>query len=99
MTMPLISLPCARAVLFVTLTAASTVAFCQSGSTVSRAEVKAELRQLEAAGYNPAISEDADYPNDIQAAEARVSATAGNHAASRSTPDSTGSSLSTGHAL
>ena len=38
----------------------------------TRAEVRAELIQLEQAGYNPAEMNDANYPADIQAAEARV---------------------------
>ncbi|CAN7658875.1 DUF4148 domain-containing protein [Caballeronia sp. LjRoot34] len=41
---------------------------------LSRAEVRAELGQLEKAGYNPARGRDPDYPADIQAAEARVAA-------------------------
>ncbi|WP_144147250.1 DUF4148 domain-containing protein [Paraburkholderia sp. BCC1884] len=44
----------------------------QSNDPVSRSEVKAELRQIEHAGYNPARAEDASYPADIEAAEARL---------------------------
>ncbi|WP_277187143.1 DUF4148 domain-containing protein [Caballeronia sp. BR00000012568055] len=40
---------------------------------VTRAEVKANLVQLERAGYNPA-SDQTTYPANIQAAEARVNA-------------------------
>jgi phage gp16-like protein len=40
---------------------------------VTRAEVKAQLAQLERAGYNPA-SDQTTYPANIQAAEARVDA-------------------------
>ncbi|BBU28260.1 hypothetical protein BTHE68_19940 [Burkholderia sp. THE68] len=40
---------------------------------VTRAQVRAELVQLERAGYNP-VSSEVDYPADIQAAEARVAA-------------------------
>ncbi|MFM0732641.1 DUF4148 domain-containing protein [Paraburkholderia sediminicola] len=46
----------------------------QSNSTVTRAQVRAELVQLEKAGYNPAKRDNANYPADIQAAEARVAA-------------------------
>lgn len=45
----------------------------QNEAPKTRAEVKAELIQLEKAGYNPATADDATYPRDIQAAEARVS--------------------------
>jgi hypothetical protein len=36
--------------------------------------VRAELIQIEKAGYNPARGEDPSYPADIQAAEAKVAA-------------------------
>jgi hypothetical protein len=48
--------------------------FAQSSQPVTRAQVRAELVQLEKAGYNPGNSADAYYPNDIQAAESRVAA-------------------------
>lgn len=44
----------------------------QSGSTVTRAQVHAELVQLEGAGYRPGRANDPYYPADIQAAEAAV---------------------------
>ncbi|MEI6002561.1 DUF4148 domain-containing protein [Paraburkholderia bengalensis] len=47
-------------------------AFSQTDSTVTRAQVRAELQQLEQAGYDPSRGEDPTYPVDIQAAEARV---------------------------
>ncbi|MEA3122439.1 MAG: hypothetical protein QOH33_2017 [Paraburkholderia sp.] len=53
--------------------AAPNFAFAQSNSPVTRAQVKAELAQLEAAGYNPS-SDKIHYPQAIQAAEARVAA-------------------------
>jgi hypothetical protein len=43
----------------------------QSDAPVTRAQVRAELVQLEKAGYNPNVS-DPSYPSNIQAAEARV---------------------------
>jgi hypothetical protein len=46
----------------------------QSNSPVTRAQVRAELLQLETAGYSPAKRDNATYPADIQAAEARVAA-------------------------
>jgi hypothetical protein len=41
---------------------------------LTRAEVKQQLIDLEKAGYNPSASNDATYPREIQAAEARVAA-------------------------
>ena len=46
----------------------------QSNQPLTRAEVKAQLIQIEKAGYNPATANDYDYPANIQAAEARVAA-------------------------
>lgn len=47
--------------------------FAQSNGPVTRAQVRAELVQLEKAGYNPA-ADYVNYPQNIQAAEARVGA-------------------------
>jgi len=44
----------------------------ESSQPVTRAQVRAELVQLEQAGYNPSAGEDTHYPADIQAAGARV---------------------------
>lgn len=55
--------------------AAPVASFAQSSNQpVTRAEVRADLVQLEKNGYNP-VASDAQYPNDIQAAEARVDQT------------------------
>ncbi|ABA52765.1 DUF4148 domain-containing protein [Burkholderia pseudomallei] len=43
----------------------------QSNGPVTRAQVRAELIQLEQAGYNPA-SDRVNYPEEIQAAEAKI---------------------------
>ena len=51
--------------------AAPAFAFAQDNGPVTRAQVKAELIQLEKAGYTPG-GEDVNYPQDIQAAERRV---------------------------
>jgi hypothetical protein len=48
-------------------------AFAQSDAPVTRAEVQAQLRQLESAGYNPA-GDKAHYPAGIEAAQARIDA-------------------------
>jgi len=43
-----------------------------SNGPVTRAQVRAQLRALERAGYEPGRADDATYPQDIQAAESRV---------------------------
>ncbi|AOJ90877.1 hypothetical protein WS87_29385 [Burkholderia sp. MSMB0856] len=43
----------------------------QSGSALTRAEVRAQITQVEQAGYNPA-RKDIHYPQSIQQAEARI---------------------------
>jgi len=48
---------------------------------LTRAEVRHELEELEAAGYHPSQGDEADYPADIEAAEAKVAA---KHQAERS---------------
>lgn len=53
---------------------APVASFAQSSQPVTRADVRAQLVQLERAGYNPAIANDEAYPSDLQAAEARVAA-------------------------
>jgi Domain of unknown function (DUF4148) len=49
-------------------------ALAQTDTTLTRAQVRADLQQLEQAGYEPFKGEDPSYPTDIQAAEARVAA-------------------------
>jgi len=43
-----------------------------SNGPVTRAQVRAQLREVERAGYHPGRADDATYPQDIQAAEARI---------------------------
>jgi hypothetical protein len=62
--------------------AAPVASFAQSSQPATRAQVKAELRQIEAAGYRPNSGEDPHYPADLQAAEARIAASQGNVQAS-----------------
>ncbi|SAK53229.1 membrane protein [Caballeronia hypogeia] len=50
--------------------------FAQSNQPVTRAEVRAQLVELQRAGYNPA-SDQTQYPQNIQAAQARVDAAHG----------------------
>ena len=63
-----------QAAVVAALVAAPALSFAQdqSNAPLTRAEVRQQLIQLEQAGYNPATADDATYPNDIQAAEARV---------------------------
>lgn len=63
-----------KAVALVVVLAAPVAAFAQSEQALTRAEVKSQLKQIEQAGYKPAAADDATYPADIQAAEARVDA-------------------------
>jgi hypothetical protein len=46
---------------------------------LTRAQVRAELAQLRAAGYDQSRGEDANYPTEIQAAQARVAAQHGDN--------------------
>jgi cytochrome c556 len=63
-----------QAVVVAAALAAPVAVFAQSNQPLTRAQVRAELVQLEKAGYNPARGEDPYYPADIQAAEAKVAA-------------------------
>lgn len=74
--------------------AAPTFAFAQSANgPVTRASVRAQLVQLEQAGYNPSANQ-ANYPANIQAAERRVSLQ--NAAAANSSGSSTSGSSQSG---
>ena len=48
--------------------------FAQSNEPLTRAQVRADLVQVEQAGYTPSRGMDPHYPADVQAAEARVAA-------------------------
>ena len=63
-----------KAVAVALVLAAPVASFAQSNQPVTRAQVRAELVQLEKAGYNPSASDDTTYPVQLQAAEARVAA-------------------------
>ncbi len=52
--------------------------FAQSNSPVTRAQVRAEIVQLEQVGYRVGYADNVHYPEAIQAAEARVAALNGN---------------------
>ncbi|ANB72199.1 hypothetical protein AYM40_07345 [Paraburkholderia phytofirmans OLGA172] len=63
-----------QAVIVAAVLAAPVATFAESNQPVTRAQVRAELVQLEKAGYNTASRNEATYPAEIQAAEARVAA-------------------------
>jgi hypothetical protein len=66
-----------KAVVIVASLAASATVFAQSNSGLTRAQVRAELVQLEQVGYHVGDGDEAHYPDAIQAAEARVAAHSG----------------------
>jgi Domain of unknown function (DUF4148) len=80
------------AVVIASALAAPAFAFAQSNDPVTRAQVKAELVQLERAGYNPA-GDQTHYPDAIQAVEQKVAAQNGT-AQSAYGPSSAGTSAS-----
>lgn len=61
-----------KAVAVAAVVVAPALSFAQTDSSLTRAQVKQDLRQVEAAGYDPSRSDQSSYPSDIQAAESRV---------------------------
>ena len=73
--------PIVRLTLVASVLSWSTTSFAQSAcDPVTRAQVRAELVRLEQAGYQPAAGDDPYYPEDIQAAEAKVAREEAQHA-------------------
>ncbi|MBN3758851.1 DUF4148 domain-containing protein [Paraburkholderia sp. Tr-20389] len=66
-----------KAVAVAAVLAVPVMSFAQSSQPVTRAQVRAELVQLEKAGYVPSNSNDTQYPANIQAAQAKVDAANG----------------------
>jgi hypothetical protein len=64
-----------EAAVIAALITAPLAAFAQSSQPLTRAYVRADLVQVEKAGYNP--NDWIHYPDNIQAAEARVAAQKG----------------------
>ncbi|MPV57798.1 hypothetical protein CFB46_19955 [Burkholderia sp. HI2761] len=57
------------------LLAAPTASYAQSShSTLTRAQVRQELLDLESVGYDPAAGDGDNYPDDIVAAQERLAA-------------------------
>ncbi|ALL70320.1 Protein of unknown function (DUF4148) (plasmid) [Paraburkholderia caribensis MBA4] len=63
-----------QAVVVAAALAAPVAVFAQANQPVTRAQVRAELIQLEKAGYHPGDGDHTTYPAELQAAEAKVSA-------------------------
>lgn len=63
-----------QTVVVLTVLAAPVLSFAQSNGPVTPEQVRADLVQLEQAGYHVGDGDNASYPADIQAAEARVAA-------------------------
>ncbi|WP_168787906.1 DUF4148 domain-containing protein [Paraburkholderia aromaticivorans] len=61
-----------QAVVVAAALAAPVAVFAQSNQSLTRAQVRAELVQLEQTGWRPAAGADPHYPDDIQAALAKV---------------------------
>lgn len=59
------------AVVIAAAVAIPAISFAQSAQPVTRAQVRAELVQLEKAGYTPS-ADDVNYPQELQAAQQRV---------------------------
>jgi Domain of unknown function (DUF4148) len=62
-----------QSLLVATVVALPALSFAQSDEPLTRAAVRAQLVELERAGYNPA-GDQTQYPQNIEAAEARVGA-------------------------
>jgi|SRR5471030_1884589 len=63
-----------QAVIAVAVLSAPVASFAQSNAPVTRAQVRAELTQLAQAGYHVGDGDNTRYPEDIQAAQARIAA-------------------------
>ena len=62
-----------QSLLVAAVVALPALSFAQSNQPLTRAEVRAQLIELQKAGYNPA-SDQTQYPRNIEAAQARVNA-------------------------
>jgi hypothetical protein len=87
------------AVVLAAAIAAPVASFAQSSQQpLTRAEVRADLARLEKAGYDP-LSDRQNYPNNIQAAEARVHAQDAAQATATGYGVQTNGTSQAGHAL
>ena len=63
-----------QAVVVAAALAAPVAAFAQADQPLTRAEVRAQLVQVEQAGYHPGDGDQNAYPAQIQAADAKIAA-------------------------
>ncbi|MFM0338927.1 DUF4148 domain-containing protein [Paraburkholderia fungorum] len=84
-----------QSLLVAAVVALPALSFAQSNQPLTRAEVRAQLVELQKAGYNPA-SDQTQYPRNIEAAQARVNAQQ-NLSASSYGSSTAGSSASGSH--
>jgi len=70
-----------KAVAVAAVVVAPALSFAQTDSSLTRDQVKQDLRQVEAAGYDPSRADQTSYPSDIQAAESRVARQNGGYGA------------------
>ncbi len=56
------------------VSAVPVVSFAQSSQPLTRAQVIADLVEVENAGFHPALVDYVEYPGNLQAAEARIAA-------------------------
>ena len=62
-----------QSLVVVAVVAIPALSFAQSNQPLTRAEVRAQLVELQSVGYNPA-SDQAQYPKNIEVAQARLNA-------------------------
>ena len=87
-----------KAVALAIAIAAPAVSYSQSSNEpVTRAQIRAQLVQLERAGYRPSAADNMAYPNDLQAAEARVAAREGTATSTTGVGGSANFSAQSGH--
>jgi hypothetical protein len=86
-----------KSLIVAAVVAVPVVSFAQSNEPLTRAQVRAELVQLEKVGYNPS-ADYTNYPQNLQAAEARVSALNGMAASAYGGSANGSSSAATGTA-
>jgi hypothetical protein len=63
--------PCTFTIALCTLIGSALV-HAQTNAPATRAEVRADIVRVEKAGYNPSIVDNAKYPDEILAAEAKI---------------------------
>ena len=88
-----------KAVALALVIVAPVASFAQSNQPLTRAQVRAELVQLEKAGYTSIRGADPYYPANIQAAMARVAAQNGSAAAATDMGGVSGGGAASGDAV